>query len=101
MLVIDGTIPDDAYKLETVWRDPSTPTFAAKADGVVKLAQAGILPIEQARADLGYSDVQREQMRKWDNENPMGQLNTVLNAGFVADQAAANRQARPTNNANR
>lgn len=97
MLVIDGSIPDDAYKLETVWRDPSTPTFAAKADGVVKLAQAGILPIEQAREDLGYSDVQREQMRKWDSENPMGQLNTVLNAGFVADQAQANRQARPQN----
>lgn len=101
MLVIDGSIPDDAYKLETVWRDPSTPTFAAKADGVVKLAQAGILPIEQAREDLGYSDVQREQMRKWDSENPMGQLNTVLNAGFQADQAAAAQQARPTNNANR
>lgn len=100
MLVIDGSIPDDAYKLETVWRDPSTPTFAAKADGVVKLAQAGILPIEQAREDLGYSDVQREQMRQWDKENPMGQLNTVLNAGFVADQAKASQQARP-NNANR
>lgn len=100
MLVIDGSIPDDAYKLETVWRDPSTPTFAAKADGVVKLAQAGILPIEQAREDLGYSDVQREQMRQWDKENPMGQLNTVLNAGFVADQAKSSQQARP-NNANR
>lgn len=100
MLVIDGSIPDDAYKLETVWRDPSTPTFAAKADGVVKLAQAGILPIEQAREDLGYSDVQREQMRQWDKENPMGQLNTVLNAGFVADQSKASQQARP-NNANR
>ena len=100
MLVIDGSIPDDAYKLETVWRDPSTPTFAAKADGVVKLAQAGILPIEQAREDLGYSDVQREQMRQWYKENPMGQLNTVLNAGFVADQAKSSQQARP-NNANR
>lgn len=100
MLVIDGSIPDDAYKLETVWRDPSTPTFSAKADGTVKLAQAGIVPIEQARVDLGYTDVQREQMRKFDKDNPMGQLNTVLNAGFVADQAAASQQSKAKSNEN-
>jgi len=78
MLVIDGSIPQDAYKLETVWRDPSTPTFAAKADGTVKLHQQGIVPTEQARIDLGYSDVQRKEMQKMDKSDPVSQLNQLL-----------------------
>lgn len=81
MLVMDGKIPDDAYKLESVWRDPSTPTFAAKADGVTKLHAGGIIPTEQARIDMDYTDLQREQMRVWDKENPMNQLNALLGAG--------------------
>jgi hypothetical protein len=78
MLVIDGKIPTDSYKLETVWRDPSTPTFAAKADGTVKLHQQGIVPTEQARIDLGYSDVQRKEMAKMDKSDPVSQLNQLL-----------------------
>lgn len=78
MLVIDGDIPRDAYKLETVWRDPSTPTFAAKADGTVKLHQQGIVPTEQARIDLGYSDIQRKEMQKMDKSDPISQLNQLL-----------------------
>lgn len=78
MLVIDGEIPRDAYKLETVWRDPSTPTFAAKADGTTKLHAAGIIPTEQARIDLGYSDIQRKEMEKMDKSDPVSQLNQLL-----------------------
>lgn len=78
MLVIDGSIPTDAYKLETVWRDPSTPTFAAKADGVVKLHAEGVIPTEQARIEMGYTDVQRAQMREWDKDDPMGALNKLM-----------------------
>lgn len=78
ILVIDGTIPKDAYRLEAVWRDPSTPTFAAKADGVVKLHAQGIIPTEQARIEMGYGDVQREQMRKWDQDDPMGALAKLM-----------------------
>lgn len=81
MLVMDGKIPQDAYKLESVWRDPATPTFSAKADGITKLHAAGIIPTEQSRIDLGYTDLQREQMRVWDKENPMNQLNALLGAG--------------------
>jgi len=78
MLVMDGSIPKDAYQLESVWRDPSTPTFAAKSDGVVKLQQAGIIPVEQARIEMGYSDVQRKQMREWDKDDPVAQMNALL-----------------------
>ncbi|MGK4583474.1 phage portal protein [Kitasatospora sp. HPMI-4] len=62
----DGVWDPRAASLETLWRDPSTPTFAQKADAVVKLHSAGILPTEQAREDLGYTAVQRERMRQMD-----------------------------------
>jgi hypothetical protein len=54
------------FSLETVWRDPSTPTVAQKADAAVKLHQAGITPLEQTRIDMGYSETQRKQMAKMD-----------------------------------
>lgn len=91
MLVIDGEIPRDSYKLETVWRDPSTPTFAAKADGTVKLHQQGIVPTEQARIDLGYSDVQRKEMAKMDKSDPVSQLNQLLFQQDTAQQGLDNQ----------
>lgn len=78
MLVMDGSIPTNAYRLESVWRDPATPTFSAKADGVAKLHAAGIIPVEQARIDMNYSDVQRKQMRIWDKTDPVAQMNMIL-----------------------
>lgn len=59
--------------IETLWRDPSTPTIAQKADAIVKLVQAkdasgrSIVPIEQAREDLGYTELQQDRMRDWDD----------------------------------
>lgn len=59
-----------ALNLETVWRDPSTPTIAQKADAIVKLASTPadhpILPVEQARIDLGYTQAQRDNMLEMD-----------------------------------
>lgn len=63
LLVRDGKLDPRTRKLETVWRDPATPTYAQKADAVVKLHSSGILPTEQAWEDLGYSAVQRARMR--------------------------------------
>lgn len=37
-LVTQGSLPDGATRLETVWRDPATPTVAQTADALVKLA---------------------------------------------------------------
>ncbi|MDQ7877361.1 phage portal protein [Microbacterium sp. QXD-8] len=59
--------------IETIWRDPSTPTIAQKADAIVKLVQAkdssgrSVLPVEQARADLGYTTIEQGRMRDWDD----------------------------------
>lgn len=68
--------PDD-YRMETLWRDPSTPTYAAKADAATKLYNggAGVIPKERARIDMGYSVEERRQMRDWDDqENPLGSM---------------------------
>lgn len=62
-------------QIETQWGDPSTPTVAQKADAIVKLVQArdasgrSIVPIEQARVDMGYSDTQQAHMRDWDQNS--------------------------------
>jgi hypothetical protein len=64
----DGEWDPRAQSLETLWRNPATPTFAQMADASVKLVQVGILPIEQAREDLGYTAAQRQRMRQMDGD---------------------------------
>jgi len=61
-----GAWDEEAKTLETVWRDPSTPTVAQVADATVKKVQTGIVPIEQARIDLGYTQQQRDNMLEMD-----------------------------------
>lgn len=62
-----------ARSLETIWRDPYTPTRAQVADAAVKLAtpiQNGraIVPLEQTREDLGYTPEQRARMAEMDRD---------------------------------
>ena len=62
-------------RMEVIWRDPSTPTYAAKADAATKLygAGTGVIPRERARMDMGYSIREREEMLVWDErEAAMG-----------------------------
>ena len=40
----NGEPPEKSRRIETVWRNPATPTIAAQTDAAVKLAQAGIIP---------------------------------------------------------
>jgi hypothetical protein len=65
-----GDIPPEMFRMESIWRDPSTPTWAAKADAAAKAYAngQGVIPKEQARIDMGYSITAREDMRKWDEE---------------------------------
>ncbi|MEQ4566188.1 phage portal protein [Paenarthrobacter sp. CAP02] len=64
----NGVWDEGAKSLETIWRDPSTPTRAAVADAAVKLSSGDrpIVPVEQTREDLGYSPEQRERMLEMD-----------------------------------
>ena len=45
------------------WADPATRSVAQEADAVVKLYQAGLLPVSTALAKLGYSDTEVTQIR--------------------------------------
>lgn len=68
-IVMEGSVPDEWQRLEAILSDPSTPTYAAKADAAMKLvAGKPIIPVEQARIDIGYSPESRAQMRLMDEE---------------------------------
>lgn len=62
--VRDGEWDPRMRRLETQWRSAATPTRAQTADATVKLVQAGILPVEAAWVDLGYSAARREKLRQ-------------------------------------
>jgi hypothetical protein len=53
-------------RLETQWRDPTTPTPAQKADAATKLVAGDrpIITVNQAREDLGYSPGQIDRMNR-------------------------------------
>jgi Phage portal protein, SPP1 Gp6-like len=73
-------VPPEYYRMESIWRDPSTPTYAAKADAAAKLYAngLGVIPKERARMDIGYSVAEREEMKRWDEEeNPLGLLGAM------------------------
>lgn len=59
----DGEPPDKTRRIETVWRNPATPTLAAQTDAAVKLAQAGILPAD-GDVVLEMAGLTEEQRRR-------------------------------------
>lgn len=94
MKVMGKPVPDEYRRLETVWRDPSTPTQAAKADAAAKLYANGQGPVpkEQTRIDLGYSAVERAQMREWDQQETEDMIDTL----YSTTKAQADAQPKPT-----
>jgi hypothetical protein len=58
----------DLRRMETVWRDASTPTVAQVADAAVKKLQVGISTLRQARLDVGYTDTQIDLMEDEERE---------------------------------
>lgn len=75
LLTLGNNDTPASRQIETLWRDPSTPTIAQKADAIVKLVTAtdaqgrSILPIQQAREDLGYTATIQGRMADWDADN--------------------------------
>ncbi|MGW3298502.1 phage portal protein [Streptomyces rubiginosohelvolus] len=63
--VRDGEPPDKARRIETVWRNPATPTVAAQVDATVKLVQAGILPADSdvTLQMAGFTEDERQRVR--------------------------------------
>lgn len=94
-----GEVPPDMLRMETVWRDPSTPTYAAKADAATKLYGngTGVIPRERARMDMGYSVKEREEMRRWDEEEAamgLGLIGTMVDSNPTVP-GSPNPQAPP------
>lgn len=76
-LLITGTaLTIDHFQMESLWRNPATPTYQAMADAATKMYASGngIIPLEQARIDMGYTPEQRNKMREWDEDNPLNQM---------------------------
>ncbi|MBN1173999.1 MAG: phage portal protein [Micromonosporaceae bacterium] len=75
-------------RLETDWRDPSTPTIAQAADAAVKTYQAGIVPLRQTRRRLRFSDAEIRQMEEDDaaarEADPVGVLSRAIGQGALA-----------------
>lgn len=91
--VMGKKVPEEYNRLETVWRDPSTPTYAAKADAATKLYAngSGVIPKEQARRDMGYTQTQRENMRGWDQE----ERKTLIDDLYNTTKAVADATPKP------
>jgi hypothetical protein len=90
LLIADGSLPEGATSLETVWRDASTPTIAQKADAVAKLRAENLISLRQAREDLGYTAEQIALMEADDTRAVdrvlMGDFTSLLGPKPVAAQ---------------
>lgn len=95
--VMDGDWNPDLARMETLWANPETPTMAQRADAVVKLVQANILPIEAAWEELGYSATRRVVLRRMlDEQRAADPLTAAADAfrtttapSVTADEAVA------------
>ena len=73
---------------ETIWQDPETQNEAVRTDAVLKQFQAGVIDLESAQEQLGYSPEQVRQMRErratQPEPAPVPQTTTPIGAGFAA-----------------
>lgn len=85
----DRSMLSMADTLETRWREASTPTVAQKADAVMKLATAktpsgkAVIPLRQARRDLGYTEVQITEMEAMDDAEALDPLTQAVIDGGI------------------
>jgi hypothetical protein len=81
--------PEQANRLETIWRDAATPTKAATFDAATKALQSGMVDEVQAQEDAGYTQAQRDAMarRRGDAGNQVGNIVAGLRTLDVAGGA--------------
>lgn len=97
--VMEDEIPKAAFRMEVIWRNPATPTFAAMADGVVKLVTAAtpdgrsVLPVEFARIKMGWSQEERDEMERLDKNNAKSRL-----ADLYGQSALGRQTPQPNTN---
>ena len=64
MLIIDGELPAEAARMETVWRDPSTPTVAQAADALGKFA--ALLDVPKRALWPKIPGVTQTEVKRWE-----------------------------------
>jgi hypothetical protein len=64
LLVRDGSLPEEAARIETDWADPNTPTLAQTSDALSKQVSAGSIPAasDVTLKHLGYTAVERARL---------------------------------------
>jgi hypothetical protein len=78
-----GKFDPAAKSLQTIWRDPSTPTIAQKADAVVKLTAARVIPMSFAREALGYTPLEIARMEQMDRQSSLAAQANALVDNFT------------------
>lgn len=68
-LRILGRYTPEMRRIETQFRPVATASEGQMADYSMKLVGQRIIPPQQARKDLGYSQEERRQMERWDQMN--------------------------------
>ncbi|WP_246888003.1 phage portal protein [Streptomyces sp. GESEQ-13] len=88
----NGEPPDKTRRIETVWRNPATPTIAAQTDAAVKLVQAGILPAD-GDVVLEMAGLTEDQRRRVQAERLRAQgtalLDRLMQAGAAEPETGA------------
>ncbi len=99
-MAVEGRDPASATGLETVWRDPSTPTQAAKADAAVKMYAGGegLADKHQARVDYGYSRTTIKAMEDRERAEGDRQIEVAKAPVLRALAGGAGGDASPTAN---
>ncbi len=80
MLVRDGSVPPSTRAMETIWRDPETPTVSQRVDAAVKLEGIG-MPFRQSLEDLGYGPTQIARAIKMRTDDALSDVEAQL--GYV------------------
>lgn len=83
-------------RLKSLWLDPGTPTFAQQADATTKLVASKIIPIEQARKDLGYSPDEIREMAEMDKRAAAVALLAIRDSFDTTQPPQVNEQPQVT-----
>lgn len=102
MRIQSGSWDERAQSLEAVWASPTIESEAAKADRTMKLVATrdgygrSIVPIEQAREDLGYTPQQRKRMADFDEKAANDPAMRALADSLTAAVPQVTAGAEPT-----
>jgi hypothetical protein len=83
-----ASLPDGDESMETIWRNPEFRTEGELTDSVVKKYQARLIPLRQAREDLGYTATQIQRMEEQDAIAAAADPLLDLSRPLVVDDAA-------------